>query len=272
MRDRAPIAVDGPAPRSFGRVNWRGLGSLYRREVTRFLRYAWESIGGPVVSSLMFLAVFELALGPAAAVPAGVSLGAFLVPGIVIFSLTHNAFEGGSIPLFHDKIEGIITDVIGAPLTPGEIVAGYAGAAAGNACITGSVVLGLMALFVDLPVASPFLILGFAVAAAVLFALIGVIVGIWSERWDHYSAAETFLILPLGLLSGAFFSIDRIPEEAHWLFYVNPVFHAVEGFRYGFIGASSESPAVAAAVLLGLIVALGGLAWRMVTVGYKLKP
>lgn len=261
-----------PEPRTFGRVNWRGLASLYRREVLRFLRYAWESIAGPAISSLMFLVVFELALGPAAAVPVGVSLAAFLVPGIVIFSLTHNAFQGAAVSVFHDKIEGMITDVIGAPLTAAEIVAGYALAAASNACVTGAVILALMAVFVDLPLAAPALIVGFAVAAALVFALIGVVVGIWAERWDHYSAAETFLVLPLGLLSGAFFAADRLPPEAHWLFLANPVFHAVEGFRYGFIGSSSESVVVAAAVLVGLIVALGGLAWWMVARGYKLKP
>lgn len=272
MPDHARLASRGPEPRDYGRVNWRGVASLYRREVVRFLRYAWESIGGPVISSLMFLTVFELALGPAAAVPDGVPLAAFLVPGIVIFSLTHNAFEGAAIAIFHDKIEGMITDVIGAPLTAAEIVAGYALAAASNACLTGAVVLALMALFVDLPLAAPALILGFGVAAALVFALLGVVVGIWSERWDHYSAAETFLILPLGLLSGAFFSIDRLPAEVHWLFLINPVFHAVEGFRYGFLGLASESVMTAAAVMGGLILALGGLAWRLVARGYKLRP
>ena len=270
----ASSAVDttGPRPRRFGAVNWRGVWSLYRRELVRFLRYAGESIAGPVTSSLMFLAVFQLALGGGADPVPGVTLAQFIAPGIVMFSLTHSAFESAAVAIFHDKIEGMIGDILGAPMTALEVVAAFALAAASNALTTASVILAAMAAFVDLPLHSPAAVLGFAVAAALLFALVGAITGICAERWEHFSAAETFLVFPIAILSGAFFAIASLPADVRWLFAANPVFHALEGFRYGFTGQAHESPALALAVLLALIAALGGLAWRLVAVGYKLKP
>jgi ABC-2 type transport system permease protein len=265
-------AASPPRPRQFGWVNWRGLWTLYRRGAARCLRYGVESIGGPAVSSLLFLAVFSLALDGRGEMLPGVTLVQFIAPGIVIFSLTHSAFEGAAVPIMYDKLEGMIGDVIGAPLSALEITAGYLLSATGNGLVTGAVILALMAAFVDLPLHAPLVVLGFAVAAAALFALVGVVIGLWSERWDNYSAAETFLILPLGLLSGAFFTLQGVPESARWLFDLNPVFHAVQGFRYGFIGAAEAPVAVSAAVLLGLDAILAALAWRLFALGYNIKP
>ncbi len=262
----------GPQPRRFGAVNWRGMWSLYRRELIRFLRYAGESIAGPAMTSLMFLAIFQLSLGDSTDPLSGVALGQFLAPGIVMFSLAHSAFDGAAVPLFHDKIEGMIGDILGAPMSALEVIAAFALAAAGNAIVTGCVILALLALFVDLPLHAPWAVVGFAVAAALLFALLGTIVGICAERWDHFSAAETFLVFPIAILSGAFFAVSKLPAEVQWLFQANPVFHALEGFRYGFIGQAQEPPALAAAVLLVLILGLGALAWRLYARGYKLKP
>ena len=260
-----------PQPRRFGVVNWRGLWSLYRRNLHRFLRHGVESIGGPAVSSLLFLAVFDLALGGRGEPAPGLSLAQFIAPGIVIFSLTHNAFEAAAAPIIYDKLEGMIGDVIGAPLTPLEVTAGYVLAAASGGLICGTAILVLMAVFVDLPLYSLPAVLGFAAAAALLFALIGVLTGLWAERWDNYSAAETFLILPLGLLSGAFFSLQAVPEGTRWLFELNPVFHAVQGFRFGVLGTAGEAVRASALVLGALNLAFAGLAWRLFAVGYKIK-
>jgi ABC-2 type transport system permease protein len=268
----AAPAPSAPRARKFGAVNWRGLWSLYRRDVVRFYRYGLESLGGPAVSSLLFLAVFELALGDPGRAVQGVTLSQFIAPGIVMFSLTHSAFESAAVPIIYDKHEGMIGDIIGAPLTPLEIVAAYALSATSNGLVTGAVILGLMAIFVPLPLASAGLAFGFAAAGAMLFALLGIVVGVWSDRWDNYSAAETFLMLPLGLLSGAFFPVERLPEAARWIFGINPVFHAVEGFRAGFTGQAQEPLLAAAAILVALVAGLGAIAWRLFALGYKIKP
>ena len=180
--------------------------------------------------------MFSLALGGRGEMVPGFTLVQFIAPGIIIFSLTHSAFESAAVPIIFDKMEGMIGDV-----------------------------------FVDLPLHAPLAVLGFAIAASALFALIGMVVGLWADRWDNYSAAETFLILPIGLLSGAFFTLQGVPEGARWLFDLNPVFHAVQGFRYGFIGVAEAPVAVSAAVLVGLDLALGVLVWRLFALGYKIK-
>ena len=268
---RTGLAAGRPKVRGFGALNWRGMWSLFRRDQIRFLRYAGESIAGPAISGLMFLAVFQLALGEEGPLP-GVTMAQFLVPGIAMFSLTHSAFENAAVTLFSDKIEGMITDVLGAPLRPFEVVLALTATAACSGLITTAVVLALMAVFVELPLAAPLAVVGFALAAALLFALLGVIVGICAERWDHYSAAETFLVFPLAMLSGAFFAVSALPAEVQWLFRANPVFHALEGFRFGFTGQAQEPPLLAAAVLAAMIAGLGLLAWRLYARGYKLKP
>jgi ABC-2 type transport system permease protein len=265
-----PVATT-PIPRRFGPVNWRGVYTLYKRETVRFYRYALETLAGPAISALLFLAIFQLSLGSAEVRP-GIGLSAFIGPGIVMFMMVHGAFQGGAIPIIFHKMEGMITDVISAPVTPLEMLAGYVLPATTSAVTVGAVVLALVAIFVDLPLYSVTAIVGFAFAASFVAALLGLIVGIWAERWDGYSAVETFLVAPLGFLSGAFFPIDNLPATVRWIFHLNPVFQAVEGFRYGFIGQAQTSLVTAALVLAGMSLILGLVAWRMLAVGYRLKP
>jgi len=265
------VAVSpAPLPRPLGAVNWRGVWALYRRDVTRFLRYAGESLGGPVMSSLMFLAVFELSIGGLEMLP-GVPLGSFVAPGLVVFSLAHSAYENAAMPVLYDKMEGMIGDILSAPLRPAEIVVAYTLSGASNGLLSGVCVLVLLSIFVELPAPYPLLALAFGVIGAVLFALVGLIVGIWADRWDGYSAAETFVILPLGLLSGAFFTVDNLPEAARWAVQLNPTYHVVNGLRYGLVGAAEGSLWLGAPLLIGLVLALGVLAWRMIAAGYKIK-
>ncbi|MFQ6018269.1 MAG: ABC transporter permease [Kiloniellaceae bacterium] len=269
MREPAAMAPDA---RRHGAVNWRGLWNLFRRGMHRFFRYAAETLGGPAVSSLLFLAIFVLALGGTGEVVPGVPLATFVAPGIVMFSMTHSAFENAAAPILYDKLEGMIGDIVSAPLSPLEIVAGYALSATASALVTGTLIVGLMSLFVELSVHSVAAVLGFALGGALLFALAGTVIGIWADRWDHYSAAETFLILPLGLLSGAFFTLERLPADARWAFEVNPVFHAVDGFRFGFTGHADGMILAGAGVLAVLNLALMLIAWRLFAIGYKIKP
>lgn len=263
-------ARPAPLPRPLGPFNWRGVWALYRRDIVRFLRFAGESLAGPVMSSLMFLAVFELSIGGVEMLP-GVPLGAFIAPGLVVFSMAHSAYENAAVPMLYDKMEGMIGDILSAPLRPAEIVLAYTLSGASNGLLSGASVLLLMALFVDLAVPHPLLALAFGLCGAVLFALAGLIVGVWADRWDGYSAAQTFVVLPLGLLSGAFFTLDSLPEAARLAVQLNPTYYVVNGLRYGLVGAAEGSLWQGAALLVGLILALGLLAWRLIATGYKIK-
>lgn len=261
-----------PGPRRFAAVNGRGFRTLVRRDVLRFFRLAAESLGGPCVSSLLFLAVFVLAAGRQGEMVPGLSLVDFVAPGVVIFSLSHAAYQAAAFSLLEDKLEGMIADLLAAPLSPAEILGGYVCAAALNALIVGTVVLGLTLLFADPEPVAPAVSLGFATATALLFAQTGVLAGLWAERWEQYSLAENFLVLPLGFLSGAFFSIAALPPAAQTLVALNPLFYAMDGFRYGLTGHAESSLAIGALVLAGINLLLGLLAWRLIAIGYKIKP
>jgi ABC-2 type transport system permease protein len=259
-------------PRAFGRLNGRGLWTLVSRDLRRYWKSAWDFLGGPVVSAMLFLAVFVLALGGHGETNSGLTFAQFVAPGIAMFAMAHSAFMNGAVPLVYDKYEGTLSDILSAPLSAFEITAGYLTSATLNGLVTGLFVLGLMALFIDLPLVSLLLFVSFAVPGALLFAAIGVLVGLWSERWDHYAAAETFLVLPLGVLSGAFFPLDGLPDAARVLIILNPAFHAIDGARYALTGTSAWAPWASLPILLVIDAALAALAWRLFSIGYRIKP
>lgn len=264
-------ASAAPTPRILRAPNWVGVKTLYRRQLTAFLRFGLESIGGPLVSSLLFLAVFVLALAGREEMLPGIGVAEFVAPGLVAFALAHSAFDMGAFPVLHDKLEGMIQDVAMAPLSALEIVAGYVLAAATAALLNAAAILAVVALFVPLAFASILQALLFAGLLALLFALLGMLIGLWADKWDHYSAAETFLIMPLGLLSGTFFSIATLPETGQALMRANPVFYGIDGFRAGILGVS-ESEAWLGAVLLAVLeIALVLVLWRLVARGYKIR-
>ncbi len=258
--------------RSYGAVNWRGLWVLYsRKAVLRFLRYGLESIAGPVASSCIFVLVFVLALEGGAVMSPDLTLAQFVVPGIVMFTLAQVAFDSAAVMIIHDKQEGVIEDVLMAPLTPLEITIGYSLGAATNGLLTGGLLLLILAAFIDLPFIDPVMAVGFALGGTLLFSMVGMIVGIWAQRWDHFSAAETFLVMPLGLLSGTFFSLDRVPGDFDWLLLGNPMFHAINGFRASLTGHGDAPLWAGGLVLTGLTLLLALISWRLFAVGYRIK-
>ena len=251
-------------------VNWLGLWSHTKRGLMRFMRYAALSVFGPAVSSLLFLAVFVVALDEPEG--GGISFAQFVTPGIALFTAIHSAFQNAAAAIIEDKHEGIIADILMAPLRPLEQMIGYTVAAAISGLVTGATAFALMSFFVSLPVFSVLIGLGFTLIAVILFALLGTLVGLWADKWEHFSAAETFLMLPLGVLSGAFFRLDSLPESGQILLYFNPLFYAVEGLRYSLFLESAAPPVLAAGLLTTLALAFAILAWRLFVGGYKIKP
>lgn len=257
----------------FRHFNRRGFWThYYHRGVLRFFRFGLELLVGPLVSSLLFVLVFAVAQSERSAMVPGIDLVQFIAPGIILYAIAHTAFENAAAMLVFEKMEGMIADVQMAPLSPLELLAGYALSSATCGLSVGVLVGGAAALFVDFSSFDASLTISFAVATALFFGLLGTVAGLWAERWDHYSAVEGFLIVPLGLLSGTFFSIERLPEAfREWIFY-NPVFYAIDGFRSGLIGYAESSQAVGLTVLVVLNLVLALLGWRLFAVGYKLKP
>lgn len=260
-----------PRPRRFGRVNWIGLWTLYRRDVWRVLKDYRESVLGVAVTALLYLVAFRLAAGDLP-VAGGVGFATFLVPGLAMTAMCQQAFSSSAASLIFDKMEGMIADPLMAPLTPAERSLAYAASSTTGGLIGGAAALAVLAPLVPLPLARPEAALFFALAGSLLHGLLGLIAGIVSVRWDHFAAWLGFIVIPISFLSGAFYPIANLPEAGRLLVAWNPVFHAIDGFRYGFTGLSESRPWLGAVVLLALDAALFLVVLRLFSRGTRLKP
>ena len=260
-----------PAPRAIGLVNWRGLWTLYVKEVRRFLNVFTQTLLAPMVTTLLFLAIFTLALGRSVQEVGGVSYAQFLAPGLIMMAMVQNAFANTSSSIVIAKVQGNIVDILMPPLSPSELTLGIAGGGVTRGLLVGLVVGLAMWVFVPVRVHDPFMVIFFAANASLMLALLGMIGGIWSEKFDHIAAVTNFVITPLSFLSGTFYSIERLPETWHILAFINPFFYMIDGFRYGFIGHADAPIATGMVVLLGVNLALWVLTHRMIATGYRLK-
>jgi len=260
-----------PVPRQVGRVNWIGFATLVGREVRRFLKVWVQTIAAPVVTTLLFYAVFALALGGVVRQVGDVPFLRFLGPGLVMMAIAQNAFANTSSSVLVAKVQGNIVDVLMPPISALEL---------GTAYVTGGVLRGLLVgivtaaaiwAFVPLGIHAPLFILFHAVMAAMLLALLGLIGGIWADKFDHMAAVTNFVVTPLAFLSGTFYSIESVPPLFQVLAHLNPFFYFIDGFRYGFIGQTDGTLMTGLAVLTGTNLALGLWAWYLLHTGYKLK-
>ncbi|MDJ0684001.1 MAG: ABC transporter permease [Alphaproteobacteria bacterium] len=261
----------GLRPRRYGAVNWVGVWNLYVKEVKRFLKVITQTVAAPVVTTLLFLAIFTLALGRAVEFVAGVPFTEFLAPGLITMAMAQNAFANTSSSIVVGKIQGNIIDVLMPPISPGEFVAAYVLAAITRGVLVGAVTWLAMMAFVDLPAAAPAFLVFHAVGASMMMGLLGIMAAIWADKFDHIAAITNFVITPFAFLSGTFYSISRLPEPFYTIAYYNPFFYMIDGFRYGAIGQSDASPLLGLAVMIGVNLALWIAAYRMVASGYKMK-
>lgn len=267
-----PVTILPPQPRTYGAVNWLGFWTLLSKEIRRFLKVYFQTILAPVVTTLLFLAVFALALGRVAAEVGGVPFVEFLVPGLVMMAMVQNAFANTSSSIIIAKVQGNIVDMLMPPLSAGEQTLAVALGGVARGVVVGLAVTLTMTLFVHIHVHAPLYIVFHAVAGSLMLSLLGMIGGIWADKFDHMAAVTNFIVTPLSFLSGTFYSIDRLPEGWHAVALLNPFFYMIDGFRYGFIG-HADGP-------LGLGLGLVALAdailllvtWRMLATGYKLRP
>jgi ABC-2 type transport system permease protein len=273
VRDSAkPDHESLPMPRQIGAVNWRGTWELYLKEVRRFLKVYMQTIMAPIVTTLIFLAIFVLALGRDVTqhVP-GVSFTEFLAPGLVMMAMVQNAFANTSSSVIISKVQGNIVDVLMPPLSPGEILTAYALGGMSRGVVVGVAVLAVMAMLVTIHVHNIGYILFHAVGASLMLSLLGIIAGIWADKFDHMAAVTNFIVTPLSFLSGTFYSIDRLPDNVQIIAHINPFFYMIDGFRYGFIGHDDALP-VTGLIVVGLTnLTLLIVGYAMLKTGYKLK-
>ena len=284
VRDRTPerislmsppkiVSVDGtaPAPRLVGAVNWIGVWALYCREVRRFGKVYLQTVLAPVLTTLLFFAVFALALGGAVRTVGSVPFLTFLGPGLIMMVVAQNAFANTSSSLILSKIQGSIVDVLMPPLSAGELLFGYALGGVTRGVMVGSATALALLPFVPLTLRHWGFVLYHGLLAAMMLALLGVIAGIWAEKFDHVAAVTNFLVVPLSFLSGTFYSVDRLPPSFWWLVHADPFFYMIDGFRYGFIDQTDGTLGIGLAVMAAGTAGLAALAWKMLDSGYGLK-
>ena len=269
MSVRSEIAVLEPT--LLGPVNWVGLWTLYCREVRRFFKVHMQTIFAPVVTTLLFYAVFALSLGSSVRVIGTVPFLIFLAPGLIMMAMTQNAFANTSSSLIIAKVQGNIVDVLMPPLSAGELMAGFALGGVTRGLVVG-VVTGL-AIWPFLPFGLPHpgYALYHGLMAVGMLSLLGLIGGIWAVKFDHIAGVTNFVVTPLSFLSGTFYSVKSLPEPIQWLAYGDPFFYMIDGFRYGFTGQHDGSLEAGVAVMLIGDLGLAALAWWMLKTGYKLK-
>ncbi len=260
-----------PVARAFGPVNTRGVWTLYAREVHRGLKLAIITLVAPAIRAVLFATVFALVIESIRGDLAGPDFLAFLIPGLIAAAMFERAFEGTAFSVVYDKLEGIIDDIVRAPLTPAEILVAYSLAATTSALLVGVVVgLALLPFGPTVP-SAPLMLLVSAVAGAYMISLFALIAGLWAQKWDHISAAQTFIVIPVIFLSGVFFSIERLPAFGQTLVRANPVFYVVDGVRFGITGHDEGDPAIAVGLVGATILVLLAVCYRLLATGYRLK-
>ena len=258
-------------PRRFGAINWLGVWNLYRREMKRDLRFQIDTLWGPIVANLLFLAVFGLATTTGNLADNPAQLLGFIAPGLVTYALISRAFELPASSLLLDRLEGVIADVLQPPIGPMERLIAMSAAAISIGILGGGLLAIVMQFFVDMVPAAPLTLLVYAVLGASMLGLTGMIAGLWCFRWEHYSMLTTFFIVPASYLSGMFYRLDVLPDFARALTLLNPIFYAIDGIRYGFTGTAQTSLGVGLLYLLAMNLALGVAVFTLFRRGWRLQ-
>ncbi|KAB2841094.1 MAG: metal-dependent hydrolase [Burkholderiales bacterium] len=250
----------------------RGWITLLYKELLRFWKVSFQTILAPVISALLFLLIFAHVLGDNVRVYEGrIGYTAFLVPGLVMMSVLQNAFANSSSSLIQSKITGNLVFILLPPLSPMEFFGAYVLASVARGVAVGLGVYLITLPFVAPQVASIVWVLLFAVLGAAVLGILGLIAGIWAEKFDQLAAFQNFVILPLTFLSGVFYSIHSLPPFWFQVSQLNPVFYLIDGFRYGFFGVSDVAPQLSAAVAAGTALVLGAITLQLLRRGYKLR-
>ncbi|MCB1733863.1 MAG: ABC transporter permease [Gammaproteobacteria bacterium] len=252
-------------------MNRRGLYTLFRKEVLRFLRVSTQTIGTPVMTALLYLLVFAYVMEGNVHVYDGVGYTVFLVPGLIMMSVIQNAFANASSSIIQSKMNGNVTFMLLAPLSPLEIFIGYVGASVvrGLAVGLGVSIAGLLVVAV-LPDHVLWMSV-FVLLASGLLGALGLIAGIWADKYEQLAGFQNFIILPLSFLSGVFYSIHSLPPFWQHLSRFNPFFYMIDGFRFGLIGVSDVSPWLSLGIVGGFLIVTAGLCLHLLHTGYKLR-
>ena len=279
MNDRPPSSqptpwlVGQPGVPVLSGVNWGGLKTLYIKEVRRFFKVQLQTVWAPAITTLLYLAIFTIALGRSGRTVEGVAFADFIAPGLIIMGMIQNGFANASFSLLVGKIQGNIVDYLMPPLSTGELIAGLVGASVTRALLVGGAVWLIMLAYPGVHVVPSHIgaVLWFGLMGSAMLAFLGLVTSIWAEKFDHAAAVTNFVVAPLSLLSGTFYSIESLSPVFQAVSHANPFFYIISGFRYGFLGIADSPVAFGAFLLLGINIGLGALCYALLARGWKLK-
>lgn len=248
-----------------------GFRTLFYKESLRFWKVATQTVAAPVVTAMLYLVIFGHVLDGRVEMLDGVAYTSFLIPGLVMMSVLQNAFANSSSSLIQSKISGNLVFILLAPLSHAEILAAYVGAAVLRGIAVGAGVFAITAWFAHLTFVAPVWIVVFAILGAAILGTMGVIAGIWAEKFDQLAAFQNFLIMPATFLAGVFYSVQKLPPFWLAVSHFNPFFYMIDGFRYGFFGQSDVSPWTSLAIVSVFFAVLTAMAINLLKRGYKLR-
>ena len=257
--------------RRFGLVNWIGAYHLYIKEVNRFLIVWAQTLLSPLISSLLFLSVLSLAIGNERGDVLGFTFISFLAPGLIAMSIIQQSFSHSSSSLMIGKIQGTIIDTLLAPLSAAEVTLAIILAAITRSIIITIVSILVFSLIVEIHIYNFFFIFIFAFLGSFILGALGFIAGLWAEKFDHMATVTNFIITPLSFLSGVFYSVDKLPVFFQSISKINPFFYMIDGFRFGFLGASDGSINFGIIYLTILAITIWLLSYYLFKIGYKIK-
>lgn len=248
-----------------------GAGTLFRKELLRFWKVSFQTVAAPVLTAILYLMIFGHVLQGRLEVFPGVSYTSFLVPGLVMMSVLQNAFANSSSSLIQSKITGNLVFLLVSPLSHWAWFVAYVGASVVRGLAVGLGVLVVTTGFVSLHVANPLWILTFGILGAALLGALGLIAGLWAEKFDQLAAFQNFLVMPMTMLAGVFYSVHSLPGVWQTVSHFNPFFYLIDGFRHGFFGVGDVSPWTSLAITATAFVGVAALALQLLRSGYKIR-
>ena len=266
MSDATP-----PIPRDYPGLNIEGVKTLYLREVRRFWKVGAQTVFAPVVTTLLYMMVFVVAIGASRPTQHGVDFAQFVAPGLIMMAILNNAFANSSSSLIQAKIMGTATDFLTPPLSPVELLLGFGLGAATRGIVVGAVTAACVWPFARFGLEQAWAVLFYGVFASLLLGLVGVLAGLWSEKFDHLAAVQNFIVMPMTFLSGTFYAVEALPEPFATISHYNPFFFLIDGFRYGLIGQAESNLTVGVIVSIVLTVIVGWAAYEVFRRGWRLK-
>ena len=248
-----------------------GAGTLFYKEVLRFRKVSVQTVGAPVLTAVLYLLIFGHVLEGRMATVSGVGYGSFLIPGLVMMSVLQNSFANASSSLIQSKISGNLVFVLVAPLSHWGWFLAYVGAAVVRGVCVGAGVLAVSVWFAPLTLAHPLWVVAFTLMGSAIMGALGLIAGLWAEKFDQIATFQNFVVMPMTFLAGVFYSVQGLPDIWQRVSHLNPLFYLVDGLRYGFFGASDVAPWLSASIAgIGLIVVCA-VSLHLLRIGYKIR-